>query len=111
MRSCLDDVCHEGCMLLENLAPNIRAKVVIDEPSGVTEFYHNKIVNGRPCTTLYAPMYSDLSSLLPKKSNIIHGRSYDTSISHIFLNCRTNTEIVGSTMEVKPIILSAFHGI
>jgi hypothetical protein len=38
-----------------------------------------------------------------KKSNIIHGRSYDTSISHLFLNCRTNTELVASTMGMKPI--------
>jgi hypothetical protein len=65
MWSCLDDVCHEGCMLLKNLAPDIRARVVIVEPSGVTEFYHNKIINGRSCITLYAPMYSELSSLLP----------------------------------------------
>jgi hypothetical protein len=26
--------------------------VVIDEPSDVTDFYHNKIVNGRICITL-----------------------------------------------------------
>jgi hypothetical protein len=52
MWSCLDDVCHKGCMLLENLAPNIRVRVVIDEPSSVTDFYHNNIVNGRPCIAL-----------------------------------------------------------
>jgi hypothetical protein len=33
MWSCLDNVCHEECMLLENLAANIRARrVVIEEP-------------------------------------------------------------------------------
>jgi hypothetical protein len=37
--------------------------VVIDEPSGVTDFYHNKIVNGSSCIALYAPMYYELLSL------------------------------------------------
>jgi hypothetical protein len=64
MWSCLDNVYHEGCMLLENLAPDIRARVVIDEHSCVTDFYHNKIVNGRSCITLYALMYSELLSPL-----------------------------------------------
>jgi hypothetical protein len=31
---------------------DIGVRVVIDEPSDVTDFYHNKIVNGRICITL-----------------------------------------------------------
>jgi hypothetical protein len=45
------------CTLDKILASILRERVVIDEPSGVTDFYHNKIVNGRSYIELYAPMY------------------------------------------------------
>jgi hypothetical protein len=47
----------------KNLAPILRARVIIAEPFGVTDFYQNKIVNGRPCIELYSPINSELSSL------------------------------------------------
>jgi hypothetical protein len=38
---------------LENLAPNLRSgSVIIGEPSDVTDFYDDNIVNGRSCIAL-----------------------------------------------------------
>jgi hypothetical protein len=36
----------------KNLVPILKARGEIVEPSGVTVFYHNKIVNGRPYIAL-----------------------------------------------------------
>jgi hypothetical protein len=53
-------------------------------------------------------MYSESLSLLASQKNIIYGKSNDTLISHLFLNCRMNTETNGSTMGVNPIFYQLF---
>jgi hypothetical protein len=40
------------CTLGKILAPILRVRVIIVEPSDIIDFYHNQIVNGRLCISL-----------------------------------------------------------